>query len=177
MTIHAALALALMLVPVEPATAQGVSAHELKAAFVFNFAKFAEWPSLSTGKAIRMCVFGDDRLATALSQTVHDQTVDGHGLSIARVSPDTIPTSCEVLFLAGAEQRNFAALLASAAPLPILTVSDATHFVRQGGMVELFMENGRMRFAVNVDTVQRSHVHISSRLLSLAKIVRDGDAQ
>ena len=159
------------------AAAQGVSASDLKAAFLFNFAKFAEWPSLAPDAPVTVCVFGDDRVAKSLSENVRGQSVETHLVSVVRLPGDVPTRSCQVLFVTGPDARRSAALVEEAAPAPVLTVSDNTRFAETGGMVELFFESGRMRFAVNVDAVQRSRVRLSSRLLGLAKIVRNPHAQ
>jgi hypothetical protein len=177
----AVIGLLVLLGPAAPASAadsssasEAVSASQLKAAFVFNFAKFAEWPSLAADAAIQLCVFGDDHLSSALAQTAHGQLADTHPIVLVRLAGDTSARACHILFVSGADRRRVNALVEEAASQPILTVGDTDGFCRQGGMIELFFDEGRMRFAVNVDVVQRSHLRLSSRLLGLAKIVRDG---
>ena len=156
------------------AAAQSASAPELKAAFLFNFAKFAEWPSLAPDAPVAVCVAGDDRVATVLSETVRGQAPETRAVTVIKLPGDVPTRACQVLFVgSGADARRRAALLEEAAAGPVLTVSDSVRFAVTGGMVELFLESGRMRFAINVDAVGRSRVRLSSRLLGLAKIVRD----
>jgi hypothetical protein len=157
--------------------AQAVSASELKAAFVFNFAKFADWPTLAPDAPITVCVTGDDRVAAALGETIHGQSVDVRFLRLVKLPSDAAVKSCQVLFVSGQERSRLAALVEEAGNAPVLTVSDGDHFASEGGMVELYNEAGRMKFAINVDAVQRARIRLSSRLLGLAKIVRDGHAQ
>jgi len=168
-----------LMVGLGAATARGQSATapELKAALVLNFARFATWPEIGSDAAIQLCVFGDDRVADALSVAVRGQTIGGRGLQVSKLSAGSSPRACQVLFVGAAELRLAAPLLDGARTLPVLTVSDGAGFSQSTGMVELFADAGRMRFAVNIDAVGRSRLSLSSRLLGLAKIVRDDHVQ
>jgi hypothetical protein len=160
-----------------PARAQSATAPELKAALVLNFARFATWPEIAPGAAILVCVFGDDRVADALSLAVRGQAIDGRALKVSKLPTGGSPGACQLLFVGAPDIRQAAALLDSARTLPVLTVSDGARFAQSTGMVELFVDAGRMRFAVNIDAVGRSRLSLSSRLLGLAKIVRDDHVQ
>jgi YfiR/HmsC-like len=149
----------------------------VKAAFLYNFAKFTQWPALPAATPLVLCVLGDDTVGDALTDTIRGQQIDGHGLGVRRLALDASPQSCHVLFAAGSEVRRASPMLDSARLLPILTVSDGSGFAQTSGMIELFVEGGHMRFAVNVDSVQRSGLRLSSRLLGLAKIVGSVHAQ
>jgi hypothetical protein len=158
-----------------PATvaAQAASPSALKAAFLFNFAKFAEWPALAADAPVRVCVAGDALVATALTDTLRGHSIEMHGLQAIQLTSEGSARDCQVLFVSATEARRVVALLGDTNAGPVLTVSDADKFAESGGMVELFVEGGRMKFAINVDAVQRSRIRLSSRLLGLARIVRD----
>jgi uncharacterized protein DUF4154 len=143
----------------------------VKAAFLYNFAKFTQWPALPPAAPLVLCVLGDDAVGDALTDTIRGQQIDGHGLEVRRLSPGAAPQSCHVLFAAGSGVQGASPMLDSVRLLPILTVSDGSGFAKATGMIELFVDGGHMRFAVNVDSVQRSGLHLSSRLLGLARIV------
>jgi hypothetical protein len=149
----------------------------VKAAFLYNFAKFTEWPALAAGAPVLFCVVGDDRIADALAETVRGQNISGHALDVSR--PRDIATwhVCHLLFIADEETRRSAGGLSRTKALAVLTVSDAKGFSQADGIIELYVEGGRIRFAINVDAAERSGLYISSRLLGLAKIVRSGRAQ
>ena len=144
----------------------------LSAAFVFNFAKFTEWPGLPAGAPIVACVYGDDGIAAALTDTVRGQNISGHAIDVRSVKDDGEFRSCQLLFVGAAEARRSQTALAGISALPVLTVSDAAGFSKTGGIIEIYVEDGHMRFAINVKAVERSGLHISPRLLGLAKIVR-----
>jgi hypothetical protein len=158
------------------AHAQAVPASSLKAAFLLNFAKFAEWPALERDAPITLCVAADDVLADALDSTVKGQTIDAHPIRVVRLEDDGAGRGCQLLFIGVRDSSRVTVWLEQATAKPILTVSDTEGFATAGGAIEFFVEAGRMRFAVNVDAAQRSRVRLSSRLLGLAKIVRDSHA-
>ena len=154
----------------QPPTAPDVA---VKAAFLYNFAKFAEWPTLAPGAPIIVCVVGDDAIATALVHTTRGKNISEHPFEIWRPEESATWRTCNLLFVAEAERQRSAARLHAIRTLPVLTVSDGRGFSRAGGIIELYVEGGRMRFAINVDAAERSRVRLSSRLLGLAKVVRD----
>jgi hypothetical protein len=149
----------------------------VKAAFLYNFAKFAEWPTLAANAPIGICVVGDDAVAAVLADTMRGKTISGHALEIWHPVDTALWRSCSLLFIADAELRRAAAGLDAIRILPVLTVSDGQGFSLGGGIIELYVEGGRMRFAINVDAVDRSGLHLSSRLLGLAKVVRDSHVE
>jgi hypothetical protein len=149
----------------------------VKAVFLYNFVKFATWPALLPGAPIIACVVGDERIADALVETVRGQTISGHTFAVRRSRDSATWSTCHLLFIADAETQRSAAGLDEIKRLAVLTVSDRQGFAQAGGIIEFYVEGARMHFAINVDAAERSGVHLSSRLLGLAKVVRDGLVQ
>ncbi|MCU1382585.1 MAG: hypothetical protein JWL71_1282 [Acidobacteria bacterium] len=147
----------------------------VKAAFLYNFAKFTDWQAVPAGIPLVVCVVGDEDIAAAFAETVRGQLVGGHALDVSKTPGNTRWRTCHVLFIAEEELRRSAAALDDIKALPVLTVSDGKGFA-QSGIIELYLEDGKLRFAINVDAAGRAGVHISSRLLGLARIVRDSHA-
>ena len=145
----------------------------VKAAFLYNFAKFTDWPSLGPAAPITLCVVGDARLAGTLLETVRSQHIGGHALDVRAMGGDAPLGSCALVFISASETRRVAAVMDNLTALPVLTVSDVKGFAQTRGIVELVAENGRMRFVVNADAADRSGLRLSSRLLGLAQMVRD----
>ena len=174
-------ALAAMLVAGSGLAAGGVTDAApdvaVKAALLYNFAKFAEWPGLPAGAPIAFCIIGDDAIAAALVETVRGQNINGHAIDVSRAQGSPWWGDCDVLFVASAETQRSAGGLAAIKMLPVLTVSDGKGFSQAGGIIELFVEGARMRFAINVDAAEGSGLRLSSRLLGLAKIVRNGQVR
>jgi hypothetical protein len=174
----ASIALAAMLIAGSGIAAGGVTDAApdvaVKAALLYNFAKFAEWPGLPVGAPIAFCIVGDDAIAAALAETFRGQNINGHALDVSRAQGSPWWGECRVLFVASAEAQRSVGGLAAIKMLPVLTVSDGKDFSHAGGIIELYVEGGRMRFAINVDAAEQSGVRLSSRLLGLAKIIRTG---
>jgi len=145
----------------------------VKAGLLYNFAKFTTWPKLPSDVTLVFCIVGDDDVATALAAAIHGQTLDGHGLDVRRPQDSRVWHECHLLYVADRETRQFAAAKEIGLwALPVLTVSDGKGFARTGGIIELYVDDGRMRFAINVETAERVGLRLSARLLGLAKIVR-----
>ena len=160
-----------------PVGAQGVTVSALKAAFLYNFANFAEWPAgaLAPGQPLLLCVAGDNAVASALQQTIHGREVDQHVLAVEVVTADGPFQACHLLYVSGLTVKQAEELLASLKTRPIFTVSDGERFAERGGVAQLVLEKQRMRFAVNVRAAERANLRISSKLLSLATIIKDRD--
>ncbi len=155
--------------------AQSVSAPDLAAAFLFNFVKYTTWPAdvLPDGSPIVVCVGGNDWVADSLVQLTRNQRVDGHPLSIRRTNLERSLDGCHVVYGAALDANRVSELVRAASGRPILTVSDSADFAQRGGVANFFVDDGRMRFAVNPAAAERARLRISSRLLTLAKVVRD----
>jgi hypothetical protein len=154
--------------------AQSASAPALKAAFLYNFAKFTEWPSdsLPAGAPLVMCVVDNLKLARALEEATAGREVEGHALVVRKIEMDGPVRSCHVLY-ADVDPKAGARLIEALKGAPVLAVTDFGQFAAMGGTTSLFVEDGRIRFAVNVEAANRARLRISSRLLSLAKLVKD----
>jgi YfiR/HmsC-like len=161
-----------------PAGAQSVSEFELKAAFVYNFAKFTEWPaeSLRPGGRLVLCVNGDEGVETALAQATKNRMLNDHQIVVLRLDEGDPPRTCHILFVSASVARDrLARLVGALATVPVLTIGDRSGFAKEGGIAELFIDNGRVRFTINADAALRSQLRISSRLLTLATAVtREG---
>ncbi|HUF47428.1 MAG TPA: YfiR family protein [Vicinamibacterales bacterium] len=159
--------------PMAPALAQepeSTSDSALKAAFLFNFAKFTEWPALPPGQPLVLCVVGDQRIADALAEIVRGKTIGDRGLHVPDTT-DLSPEACHVLFVSRSEARALKGIVDALKTRPILTVSDGKGFAQSGGIVEFVIERDQMRFIANPKAATRAGLKLSSRLLGLARIV------
>ena len=152
-------------------SAQGAAVADVQSALLLNFARYTEWPEARRSGPLVACVVADERLADTLTRAAGTQDVNGRPLQVRRLGAGGVVTTCHVLFISKAAEDNAAALLAEAGALPVLTVSDRGGFGRNGGIIEIFVDNARMGFAVNVRSAQRSRLNLSSGLLNLAKAV------
>ena len=156
-------------------SAQSATAPALKAAFLYNFAKFTEWPPdvLPPGAPIQLCVAGEPNVTSALEEATKGREVEGHRIEVRNRDAKGPFNSCHVLYLEALDGKRAAELLERLKGTPVLSVSDFERFAQIGGGTQFFVEDGRMRFAVNLEATQRSKLRLSSKLLSLAKIVKD----
>jgi hypothetical protein len=157
------------------ATGQGVSTPVLKAAFLLNFVKFAQWPDdvVPPGVPLMLCVLGDDEVARSLDDVTRGSAVDGHDLIVKRLIVGGATRDCRLLYLSGMVAGESIALVQTLKNAPTLTVSDLNGFAQSGGIINFTVEDERIRFVINVDAASRAHLHLSSKLLSLAKIVKN----
>jgi hypothetical protein len=164
---------ALLFVP-SSASAQDVSLPSLKAAFLANFPKFAEWPDDASppGRMFTFCVAGDKAVADALEQAIKDRPGQ-EPTSVVFVTLESPLRGCQVLYLGGLSVKELRRTVEALTSMPIFTVSDVDGFAELGGVAQLRLEHGRMRFAINPAAAQRAHLALSAKLLSLATIVKD----
>jgi hypothetical protein len=149
--------------------------QQVKAAYLYNFAKFVEWPPSAAldSNALLVCVVGDDAFAGVLDQTVQGKTANGRPVTVRRDPDSQRLKACHILFIGAAEQKRLSRLLEAVAGSGVLTVSEAERFAHLGGIINFIVEGNKVQFEVNVDAAARSRLRISSRLLQVARVVRD----
>lgn len=159
-----------------PARAQqAYREYDVKAAFLYNFVKFVEWPASAfrdDRSPIEICVYGTDPFGQSLDGVVKGETVGGRGLAIRRPASFAGFEGCHVLFVAASERARVSEVLAAVGGRPVLTVGDADGFLRAGGMINFVLDKGRVRFRINEAPAQRVRLTISSKLLRLAQGAR-----
>lgn len=155
------------------AEAQTTAVADLKAAFLFNFAKFAVWPAdaVPVGAPLTFCIIGDWFVAQSLETAVQGKALDGHSLVVTRVKSDAVLRSCQILYAGRVDKRRALELLDAVDGVAVLTVSDLETFTQIGGTAAFFGDQNRMRFTVNMDSVRRSRVQLSAQMLRLATLV------
>jgi hypothetical protein len=147
--------------------------RELKAAFLYNFAKFVDWPPAAfpePATPVILCVLGDDAIGASLERVVKGETLNDRRLVVRRLRDPQEVRDCHVLFVSPAE-KHISQLLASLREAGVLTVGDGNDFLDQGGMIRFFLEQNRVRFDINLDAAERSRLKLSSKLLRLARAV------
>jgi len=150
------------------------SEYQVKAAYLFNFLKFVEWPDDAFQDPLAPIVIGivgNDPFGEALPQVVLGKTVQGRDLVIRRYHIGEDLRGSHILFISASEKKRLPQLLAGLHGASVLTVADMDHFVESGGMIQFLIENSRVRFAIDVGAASRTRLKISSKLLSLARTV------
>jgi hypothetical protein len=148
--------------------------YQVKAAFLYNFAKFVEWPPSSFSNAsapLQICIFGRDPFGDGLRALTADKTVNGRKFEIDNVVDLQQARSCHILFIAASTAMAVKQIVEGLRGANVLTVGDAKEFAEQGGMISFVLENDRVQFEVNRKTAEQAGLKISSKLLSVAKLV------
>ncbi len=148
--------------------------YQVKAAFLFNFAKFVEWPSSSLpdpSAPLRICILGRDPFGDELRNITKEKTVSGRKLQIDQLVDLQQARTCQIVFIASSEKAQLKEILKGLQGANALTVGDTNGFLEQGGMINFVLENDRVQFEVNCKAAEKSGLKISSKLLNVAKFV------
>ena len=154
------------------------SEYLIKAGFIFNFAKFVEWPPTTFAQPdspIVIGILGTDPFGAIIDQIVQDKKIGGRGFVVKRMKWGTDLKDlkeCKILFVGASERVHIDELVQIVRGLPILTVGETPGFAEHGGVIRLVLEDNRVRFEVNVDAARQAGLTISSRLLTLARIIQ-----
>ena len=153
--------------------AEALDEYQVKVAFLYHFSKFVDWPAstfMATNGHLRICVMGKDPFGQSLDATLANKSVRNHPFEIRRNPPTTELQHCHLLYLPASTSSQIRALRHQVAKENVLTVGETLNFMRQGGMVQIFFDNQKIRFTVHTDAVNQTNLKISSKLLRLAKI-------
>jgi len=175
-----ALALAVLLVappgrpPRVSADSSGTSEYDVKAAFLFHFAQFVEWPPEAfkdEDSPLTYCTVGEDTFRGALDESVKGKRIRNRPLRVLHLKERESIEGCQVLFIAAAQKGRQTDQLAGANGHPVLTVGELEHFAQEGGMIGFFLEEKKVRFEINLGAAENARLKISAKLLALAKTV------
>jgi hypothetical protein len=150
--------------------------YQVKAAFLYNFVKFVEWPPdtfQSEKSPITLCVFRYDPFGNALGEVIAGQTLNNRRLLVQRIN--TLPDlkACQLIFVSDREDKHLPEILNSLEGASVLVVGESENFAEHHGGIQFFLENKQLHFAINVDAIQRARLKVSSKLLAIARIVHD----
>lgn len=149
--------------------------YEVKAAFLFRFAQFVEWPADTfkrAGEPFTYCTIGEDPFRGALERTLNGKSIGQRALRVEHLSGAGKIGECQVLFVGGpGDKKHVADTLANAGSMPILTVGETEQFAENGGSIGFCTEDNKIRFEVNLDAAGKAGLKISAKLLALAKTV------
>jgi hypothetical protein len=150
--------------------------YKAKAAFLFNFVRFVEWPpdAIQSGESpFTLCVFRYDPFGSSLDEVIAKQTLNNRRLVVQRINKPMDLKSCQLVFVSNREEKHLPEILNSLEGASALVVGEGQDFAEHGGAIQFFLENKQLRFAVNLDAVNRARLTVSSKLLALARIVHD----
>jgi hypothetical protein len=160
--------------PQSAATQSAPEEYQVKAAFLFHFAQFVDWPAsvMNSGDpSLILCIFDDEPRRQELQSTIDGKTIGVRVFHVRLITQPQEIQGCNILFLSRDEVRRQASILKSLRGMPILTVGETANFLSDGGMIRFHLENDKIRFDINLGDAEASHLKISSRLLLLATLV------
>ncbi len=151
--------------------------RQVKAAYLFKFASFVEWPEGSfaqPGALLTIGVTGNDALAEQLDYVVAGRSINGHAVAVRRVRRGDKLTGVHILFVGGGDRAASTEMLEAARSGSVLTVSDTAETFALGSMVNFVINDEKVRFEVALRSVNAGHLRISARMLSVATRVLPG---
>ena len=145
--------------------------YHIKAAFLFNFARFVEWPPAAfadAGSPIVIGILGENPFQDELEQTIRDKTLNNRPLVIKQFASLSESTNCQILFISTSEKKRLPEIFEAVRAASVLTVGETDRFIETGGMVNLVHEGSKIRFQINEPVAKNAGLKISSKMLSLA---------
>ena len=142
--------------------------YEVKAAFLYNFLPFVEWPApIKREDTRRVCVLAEPPVLNAFNE-LNGQIAAGRKIEIIRVAPGESPGSCHVLFIGPQAEHDLPRIMKAIEGTGVLTVGDTAGFARQGVIINFYLQDKKVRFEINAAAARRAGISISSKLLKLA---------
>ena len=168
-----ALTVLLSLFCVAPVSSQQrPSEYDVKAAYLFNFGKFMRHTdNYVRTPTFEICILGRDPIGKTIDDIAANESIDNRSVRINRLPDVTAANPCAIVFISSYEQENIREDLAILAGMDVLTVSDVPDFLKRGGMIQFVMVENHVRFAVNLDALNRAHLVLSSELLRVASSI------
>ena len=152
-----------------------LSDYDIKAAYLFNFGRFVEWPSggdSPNGGPFTFCILGHDPFGLNLDHMLAGRTINNKAITVKRIATAEESSGCQVLFLDAEEQGKLNKIIEALDDEAVLTVSDIPEFSKHGGMIQFVEKENRVRFEVNLDATRRAGLTLSADLLKVATAVK-----
>jgi hypothetical protein len=151
--------------------------YQVKAAVIYNFTKFIEWPQATSGpngdSRFEMCLLGDREVLDLMRNTVRGKLVRGAAVEVREIANPSDAAGCELVFMTHPRDRRLSEALA-ASPDRVLTIAEAPELAASGAMINLVLEDGRVGFEIDIERANRAGFKISSNLLRLARAAESG---
>jgi hypothetical protein len=160
------------------AQSASVTEYQMKAAFLFHFAEFVDWPAGALGSndnPFLICIAGEDPFHGDLEEAVRGKFIAAKVVQIRHIKQPQDSAGCHVVFVGSDESGHLSQLIPTLRNMPVLTVGESENFLQRGGIIRFCMEDRKVRFEVNQGAAEAANLKISSRLLLLAKTVLKGE--
>jgi hypothetical protein len=165
--------------PTGPAAEIILPEPKAKAAFLFTFPKYVEWPPSAfalPNDPLIVCIVGDEAIAREIREIARDKTIGGRPVKVHTEVAANIQ-KCHLLFIGASQKATVPTLLRALQTSPTLTVADFESFLDAGGMISLATKGTRIQFHVNLSSAQRANLALNAKLLALAESVRGKSAR
>lgn len=155
--------------PSAHALAAPTSEYDVKAVFIYNFAKFVDWPS-KVGSEVHWCILGRNPFGSILD-SMKGRAVHERKLEVRFIDSATSMGGCQMVYLSPSIEKNLDKIFAQAHDQGVLLISDSEGYARRGAMINLYLDENKIRFEINLQSIEASGLKVSSKLLSLGKLV------
>lgn len=149
------------------ARADELPEYRLKAAFLYNFMVFTEWPA-EVGPRLNLCILGQDPFGAEVD-ALADKPIGGRTIVVQRLGSRKSYTECQLLFVAPSAVSGLPGVLEAVHGRPVLTVADSPDAARNGAAINMLVRDSKVLFEVNLKAVQGARLKLSSKLLRVAK--------
>jgi hypothetical protein len=150
-----------------------LSEYQVKALFLLKFVNYVDWPETANANApLVIGLVGQDHFSSILSQAISASN-SGRKISIKRLSAEDDMSNCAILFISASEKARLGMILGKIDGAPILTVGEDEAFLREGGMINFALSGGKISLEINLKPARKSQLRISSKLLSVANVVKE----
>lgn len=149
--------------------------YEVKAAFLFNLGSFINWLEGTIGDTdapFHICVLGDDPFGERLDAITAGQKINGHPVEIRRLNDVSQAVGCEELFVSDSEQMRLPAVFETLRGKPVVTVGESRNFIVNGGMIQFFRRDNKIRLMLDPEAFEETGVRPSANLMRIAQLVR-----
>jgi hypothetical protein len=149
--------------------------YQVKALFLFNFAKYVDWPAAAFTNAavpITIGVIGTDPFGDYLQNAVAGKAINGRPFVIQHLAADVDLSGCQILFISDSEASRMGGILDKAGALPILTVGEDEEFAQKNGIINFVLKDGKVRLEINLTAARKAGLTMSSKLLAVADVVK-----
>ncbi len=148
--------------------------YQVKAAFLYNFAKFVEWPPETfpdQTAPIVLCVIGDSVFGKLLTDVSAGKSVNGRPIGVKHFKDGQDLRTCQIVFIGTSDEKHLTQIFDNLKRSSVLTVGETAGFVQAGGIINFFIEENKVRLEINLDAATRARVKISAKVIAVARLV------
>jgi hypothetical protein len=165
------LVVAMMLIATAGA-GQAAEEYEVKAAFIYNFTKFVEWPTTTDSPSFAICILGDDPFQSSIDRLAAGKVVGSRPVQVRRLKEGAEGRQCQIVFVGASERAKASRLVEAVRGTSVLTVGESIEFLRIGGMFYLSMADNHVSVVINPAATDAARLKVSAKLMTLAKVYK-----